>query len=116
MANEKRLIDANALKWKLERVALYVQGLRFGKTLIGKILESYRQAVFEEIDNAPTVDAVEVVRCKDCKHFDKLFKGEGVINKIGICYLRKEEQIETAQSCDDYCSYGERKDNERKAD
>lgn len=23
---------------------------------------------FDEIDNAPTVDAVPVVRCKDCKH------------------------------------------------
>ena len=54
----------------------------------------------------------ELVRCKDCKHFDKLFKGEGVINKIGTCYLRKAEQIETAQSCDDFCSYGERREGE----
>lgn len=53
-----------------------------------------------------------IVRCKDCKHFDKLFKGEGVVNKIGTCYLRKEDGIETAQSCDDFCSYGERKDND----
>lgn len=57
-----------------------------------------------------TKDAVEVVRCKDCRHFDRLFKGEGVINKIGTCYLRKEEGVETAQSCDDFCSYGERKE------
>ena len=61
MANEKRLIDANALKWKLGHVALYVSGLSFGKTVISKILESYRRAMFCEIDNAPTVDAVEVV-------------------------------------------------------
>ena len=26
------------------------------------------QSVFELIQNAPSVDAVEVVRCKDCKH------------------------------------------------
>ena len=61
MANEKRLIDANALKWKIGQVRLYVASLRYGKTILGKILESYRKAVFEEIDNAPTVDAVEVV-------------------------------------------------------
>ena len=54
----------------------------------------------------------ELVRCKDCKHFDKLFKGVGVINKIGTCYLRKTEGIETAQSCDDFCSYGERREGE----
>lgn len=64
-----RLIDASALKWKLGQVTLYVPWLRFGKTAISKILESYRRAVFEEIDNAPTVDAVAVVRCKDCKHY-----------------------------------------------
>ena len=64
MVTEKRLIDANDLKWKISQVALYVQGLRFGKTLIGKILESYRRSVFEEIDNAYTVDAVEVAHGK----------------------------------------------------
>lgn len=61
MANEKRLIDANALKWKMCQVRLYVASLRYGKTIISKLFESYRKAVFEEIDNAPTVDAVEVV-------------------------------------------------------
>ena len=58
MANEKRLIDANALKQKLIFVRLYAAGLRCGKTLISKILETYRSAVFEEIDNATTVDTV----------------------------------------------------------
>ncbi len=53
---------------------------------------------------------VEVVRCKYCRHFEKLFKGDGVINKIGTCYLRKAEGIETAQSCEDFCSYGEKMD------
>lgn len=56
-----RLIDADALRWKIGQVCLYVSSLRCGKTIISKILESYRKAVFEEIDNAPTVDAVEVV-------------------------------------------------------
>lgn len=50
-----RLIDADALKFGLEKVTLYVHGLRFGKTVLGKILEEYRRAVFEEIGNAPTI-------------------------------------------------------------
>ena len=70
MANEMRLIDANALKTKVFNLALYVSGLRFGKTAINSILESYRKGVFGEIDNAPTVDAKPVVhgrwiRCLD---------------------------------------------------
>jgi hypothetical protein len=52
-----------------------------------------------EIDNAPTVDAVEVVRCKDCKHYNvfRLECHNGHMNGIiGI---------------DGFCSYGERRTN-----
>ena len=55
-------------------------------------------------------NTVEVVRCKDCKHFDRLFKGDGVVNKIGTCYLRAEEGVEIATVCDGFCHYGERKE------
>ena len=97
MATEKRLIDANALKWKLGQVTLYVPWLRFGKAVISKVLESYRRAVFEEIDNAPTVDAVEVVRCKDCKEY---YKGK-CENVLGLPNPYPYS----------YCPYGERKNN-----
>lgn len=46
----------------------------------------------EDIDNAPTVDAVPVVRCKDCRKF-----------KTYSCRM-------VASGYDDFCSYGERKD------
>lgn len=49
----------------------------------------------DDIDNAPTVDAVPVVRCKDCKHE---FGGSCI-----ICGFQKRKP-------DDFCSYGERKD------
>jgi hypothetical protein len=50
--------------------------------------------------DAPTVDAVPVVRCKDCKHYqtDVLF------NSNYCCGRRRKP--------DDYCSYGERKESE----
>lgn len=47
----------------------------------------------EDIDNAPTVDAVEVVRCKDCRKF-----------KTYACRM-------VASGYDDFCSYGERKES-----
>ena len=49
--------------------------------------------------HAPTVDAVEVVRCRECKHF--MFSdcyGECSKGRMGIV------------SPDDFCSYGERKE------
>lgn len=116
MANEKRLIDANKLKWKLGQVILYVKGLRFGKTVLSKILESYRRAVFEEIDEAPTVDAVEVVRCKNCVSFNELSRtvGEetGKVYCFGYCYHWDYESGMSSNQVDgeDFCSYGERKD------
>ena len=48
--NEKRLIDANALIKEANAEGAY----------------GYVDA--KQIADAPTVDAVEVVRCKDCKH------------------------------------------------
>lgn len=44
------------------------------------------------IDSVPAVDAVEVVRCKDCKFFS-------------FCYNYDERKIHR----DDFCSYGERR-------
>lgn len=52
----------------------------------------------EFIDDAPTVDAVEVVRCKDCKWF----------NDFG-CAIRIVDDSDKPTE-NDYCSFGERKD------
>lgn len=53
------------------------------------------------IDDAPTVDAVVVTRCKDCEHYDM-----GVCLKI---YSDGNVHPEAWQERkpDDFCSYGE---------
>ena len=53
----------------------------------------------ESVRNAPTVDAVEVVRCKDCKRYqlDSIFH-------VGFCDGKRCKD-------DDFCSYGERKED-----
>lgn len=53
------------------------------------------------IDNAPTVDAVPVVRCLDCKHT----KTDGMANPA--IYCKKWDRWEMPS--DFYCKYGERK-------
>ena len=57
------------------------------------------------INDQPTVDAVPVVRCKDCKHFT-----EGMA--IGICKRIKDNPIiPVAYSC--FCSWGKKMDGDK---
>lgn len=66
------------------------------------------------IEMQPTVDAVEVVRCRECKHFRHYGKTSLFINgkniKAGWCQRRISYDEEYRMTADDFCSYGERKD------
>lgn len=70
----------------------------------------------EIIRNAPTVDAVPVVRCRDCIAFEEI--GKHPTNKggtpFGHCYHWQYEQGMSPNEVDgnDFCSYGERKVDE----
>ena len=57
------------------------------------------------VRNAPTVDAVEVVRCKDCTFC--VFNSS---NETFKC--RSMNGMYRTVVPDDFCSYGERKDND----
>ena len=117
MTNEKRLIDANALKCAineymikaydcpLDDVADFQQSTNNTK-LIYAVQGLYEAT--EIIEDAQTVDAVEVVRCKDCKHW-KLIDTLNPHRECQIfCGLHDYGYPTNA---DDFCSYGERKDN-----
>lgn len=53
-----------------------------------------------EIEEAPAVDAVEVVRCKDCRY------GEDFGEECFCHYCGSDWNLP-----DHYCSYGERREN-----
>ena len=97
MANEKRLIDANAL-WEgefPEAETEYQMG--WNDALCGAMMAMR------------TVDAVEVVRCKDCKHCQTASWGER------FCARKQDDGVYVEMSNlseDDFCSYGERKDKD----
>lgn len=59
------------------------------------------------IEKAPTVDAVPVVRCKDCKWFADNNDGEWYGCQMFHVVLNTPED---APKPNDFCSYGERKD------
>jgi predicted nucleic-acid-binding Zn-ribbon protein len=59
---------------------------------------------------------VEVVRCKKCAYYgETIGKDSGKPCGYGSCYC-KSAVITGIVYDEDFCSYGERKDNERKAD
>lgn len=55
------------------------------------------------IEKAPTVDAVVVTRCEDCKH--AYINSFAVSSGEALCTLSGQPMQQ-----DDYCSYGKRKD------
>ena len=85
-----RLVDADALLEKMKRTSRYFQ-------------------VEFDIEEAPTIEAEPVVRCKECKHWkpsgSKAGNSFSDMEYIGGCeftnYFRRES---------DFCSYGERKE------
>lgn len=69
------------------------------------------QEVLQVIAEATTVDAVEVVRCRDCKWY---MPGD-LFTDIMFCHRLKKENGKPAKynyCADDFCSYGERKDDD----
>lgn len=86
-----RLIDANALSESIKRGA-------------GTNLQKFFADVC--VATAPTVNAIQVVRCKDCVRWDDDPDTYGTdCGPKGKCM----KSFETMRA-DDFCSYGERKD------
>ena len=110
MANEKRLIDANELVDAIEDIDWYHVNAK------GKLVDGANPAnntpiykafdIYNAIKNAPAVNAVEVVRCKDCKHWMYEY------DDVGLCVTDVPDIDGVQRRANDFCSYGERKDNE----
>ena len=127
MANEKRLIDANALQFEPDpwggMNGVVIVGRSGGKTM-GMV----QAALKSMIDNAPTVDAVEVVHGRwvdryGGKYANPLYECSACKNTITPTTVYKIEvdvlgHEHIVQALTNYCPncgakmYGERKDNE----
>ena len=95
MANEKRLIDAEQAKRATYEEVFWT--------------ESEQAVVRNFLAKLPKADAVEVVRCKDCKHLyccsaiDRMFYCRHPMGLKGMPNIVEENP---------FCPYGERKDND----
>ena len=81
-----RLIDADALYDEIEYDALF--SVQTAKDIV------------ELIFSAPTVDAVEVVRCRECKYSDK--------DTGNLVYCT---EYQTGKVIDGFCNLGKRRDD-----
>lgn len=59
-----------------------------------------------DIENAPTVDAVVVTRCKDCKY--AYINSFSASSGVALCTLSGQPMQQ-----DDFCSFGEPKEVQR---
>jgi hypothetical protein len=107
--NDMRLGDLDALTDVIERTDWYHLS-EIGTMVHGAVSGDnawYREGdIFKAIEEAPTIDAVAVVRCKDCenwrKHTSELFGRD-----YGYCRVCMMDT-----KTDHFCSYGERKDGD----
>ena len=95
-----RLIDADALKRKSVPLLFPTK-----MEPCGHIPVPVNAIVVAEIEQAPTIDAVPVVRCKDCKH------GYPCGDEI-VCYHPEYELAEGKWSYkkDFFCAFGDTKE------
>ena len=97
MANLRRLIDLYKIK------PIYFPSTEMDGLDVVRYLETL-----------PTVDAVEVVRCKDCKHWCTVERepNYGSCSKLEDRYKEDcESSFDETTRFDDFCSYGERRTN-----
>ena len=97
-----RLIDADAVLAELDKFANPMPNKSGYDFLCGIA------TAITEIEDSPTVDAVEVVRCRDCKHWDSetwFCDNHSTFRHHGLDWNMFSE--------DDFCSYGERNDGDR---
>ena len=112
MANEKRLIDANGLVNRIDNPKCRIWFSR-------KVSDSAANWARFLVNDSHTVDAVEVVRCKDCRwarpqdHREPTETPKGCL----ICQCFMHHHIPApwgarlAVNPDDFCSKGERRND-----
>jgi len=99
----KKLIELDATLDALREVIVPAKDIGFGDELTDGYNDGINMAV-TVVSGLPTVDAVKVIQCKDCK-YKKYYQFPP---KYDIkLYCDKHEKVTEEH---DYCSWGKRKD------
>ena len=94
---EKEYVERETLKNEISSLTVSVGGKQMFN-------DEAKASVLRVIDEQPTADVQEVVRCKDCNYFSQT-----TVNKKGFC-ICSVSGMEITDN--DFCSYGEKMDKE----
>ena len=109
MDKGKRLIDANRL-WRYAWNELQKANKRHeGEPDFKAWSSGVAEVIVALAKDMPTVDAVEVVRCRDCKHWQHMGDGMGDCTNARF---HLDGHADPTMEADGFCSCGERKDND----
>ena len=82
----------------------YIKASECEKYFYEHLDDLHMAGAMNAIDEMPSADVVEVVRCKDCIYYNETHEAcdcdEKAISSLGIFF----------PNADDFCSYGERKE------
>lgn len=104
-----RLVDADTVSKLFD--AEFKETIKLiceGETHLDNLAEGFCEA-YRVIQNMPTVDAVPVVRCRECKHH-RVLLGRDLCAKNAVVFDGNESGLKITGE-NDYCFYGERKEN-----
>lgn len=108
-----RLIDADKLNTSLSETV--DAAIKWHEDCLGEIMQNRSEAAITafiecilRLKEQPTVDAVEVVRCKDCKHY-ALYVLLGQLQGWCERLCDNDKSLAIGTEDDDFCSHGERR-------
>lgn len=109
-----RLIDGDALKDRFENLAYDDWNQGTGTTWANAFQEAA-----DVVEDMPTIDAVEVVRCRECKHWRQQTNYAGLPLSFGFCesddmwrslYGETYEVAHIDTDDNHYCGYAKRRE------
>lgn len=106
---EKKYIDRDALINDFESDLIIRMFDNLKGTPRPKIIDI--ADVIKRIEEFPTEDVVEVVRCKDCKYAHYWYGNDDTGNTKYLCHYITCENYYPDVFADDFCSRGRRKEN-----
>ena len=98
-----RLIDADELISTIVSVESEIAKRTPYEEHLFSVMAKRQHEIIDIIADAPTIDAVEVVRCKDCKNWHEWENGAGSCNRSG------NDWNWFGVDATDYCSFGEKR-------
>lgn len=102
-----RLIDGNEF---IRKLTLDTSKGFYGEFMDGSEVAYTSREIDNAIENAPTIDAVPVVRCRDCKWFNH-YTMECESDDVATDH-EGGASFSINFGPDDFCSYGQRKEGD----